>query len=224
MSKLISDYGAVCKLIARLYPGQVEVVLHDLRRGTIAVIEGNISKRAVGDESLVESGTLDADADAADIIGPYSQTNWDGETLRSFTAVLRDEEGRPSGLICVNMRTAAFSAAADLLAAFTTTDPAPRSNALFVQDWREAANGIISDVLSQRGVTLVTARRDDKVALVAALDQAGILEMRGSPDYAAKTLGMSRASIYNLLKDARRAEAPGDNVKPVDSGKTPEVV
>ena len=217
MSKLISDYGAVCKLIARLYPGQVEVVLHDLRTGRVAAIEGDISKRAVGDESLVDTGTLEADLDDADIIGPYSQTNWDGENLRSFTAVLRNGEGSPSGLICVNMRTAAFSAAADLLAVFTATDPAPRSSALFAQDWREAANGIISEVLSQRGVTLVTARRDDKVALVAALDRAGILEMRGSPDYAAKALGMSRASIYNLLKDARRAGTAADG------GKTAEV-
>lgn len=217
MSKLISDYGAVCKLIARLYPGHVEVVLHDLRTGRVAAIEGDISKRAVGDESLVDTGTLEADLDDADIIGPYSQTNWDGESLRSFTAVLRNGEGSPIGLICVNMRTAAFSAAAALLAVFTATDSAPRSSALFAQDWREAANGIISEVLSQRGVTLVTARRDDKVALVAALDRAGILEMRGSPDYAAKALGMSRASIYNLLKDARRAGTAADR------GKTAEV-
>ncbi|TQV73318.1 helix-turn-helix transcriptional regulator [Denitrobaculum tricleocarpae] len=212
MSNLSSDYAAVCRLMTRLFPGQLEVVLHDLRTGKIVGIEGNLSNRAVGDESLVETESLEADVDDADIIGPYAQTNWNGEVLRSFTAVVRDEDRRPSGLICVNMRTAAFAAAADLLAAFSAVGQKPRSKALFAQDWREAANALIAETLSERGVTLVTARRTDKVALVAALDRAGILEMRGSPDYAAKALGMSRASIYNLLKDARREGASaGDN-------------
>lgn len=213
MSKLSSDYGAVSKLIARLLPGQAEVALHDLRTGKIAAIEGNISNRAVGDDSLVETDGLEVDVDDGDIIGPYAQTNWDGEVLRSFTAVVRDADGQPNGLICVNMRTAAFSAAANLLAAFGEIEQAPRSKALFAQDWREAANRLIAETLAERGVTLVSARRDDKVALVAALDQAGILEMRGSPDYAAKALGVSRASIYNLLKDARRAESAEEDQK-----------
>ncbi len=204
MSRLTNDYGAVSKLIARLFPGQVEVALHDLHTGKIAAIEGNISNRTVGDDSLVETASLEADVDDSDIIGPYAQTNWDGEVLRSFTAVVRDAEGQPNALICVNMRTAPFSAAANLLAAFSEFQQAPRSKALFAQDWREAANSLIAETLTERGVTLLNARRDDKVALVAALEKAGILEMRGSSEYAAKALGVSRASIYNLLKDARR--------------------
>lgn len=213
MSELSSDYGAVSKLITRLFPGQVEVALHDLHTGKIAAIEGNISNRAVGDDSLVETEGLEADVDDSDIIGPYAQTNWDGEVLRSFTAVVRDSEGQPSALICVNMRTAAFAAAANLLATFSEFDQAPRSKALFAQDWREAANNLIAETLKERGVTLVSARRDDKVALVAALDKAGILEMRGSSEHAAKALGVSRASIYNLLKDARGGENPAEDQK-----------
>lgn len=204
MNSLSLHYGPIGKLIAQLFPGQLEVVLHDLRTGKIVGLEGNISNRAIGDDSLIETESLEADVDAGGVIGPYAQTNWDGELLRSFTAVARDAEGRPRGLICVNLRTAAFSAAADLLAALSAIDQTPRSKALFARDWREAANTLIAQTLAERGVTLVSARRDDKVALVAALDRAGILEMRGSPDYAAKALGVSRASIYNLLKDARR--------------------
>lgn len=203
MSNLSQSYGAVCSLIARLIPGQVEVVLHDLETGKIAAIEGGISNRVVGDDSLVETAGLDAEADETDIIGPYPQTNWDGESLRSFTVILRDRTQRPVGLICVNLRTAAFAAAADLLASLSAIDPAPKSKALFARDWRDAAKQVISETLAVHGVTLVTAKRDDKVALVGALARAGILEMRGSADYAAKILGMSRASIYNLLKDAR---------------------
>ena len=208
MSALASRFGPITALITRLFPGQVEAVLHDLETGRIAAIEGGISNRVVGDESLLETESLESDVDDSDIIGPYAQTNWDGEVLRSFTVVLRDVDRQPIGLICVNMRTAAFSAAADLLASLSAIDQAPRSKALFAQDWREAANTVIAQTLAERRVTLVTAKRDDKVALIGALDRAGILEMRGSPEYAAKTLGMSRASIYNLLKDARREKNP----------------
>ncbi|WP_282604267.1 transcriptional regulator [Pelagibius sp. Alg239-R121] len=208
MNLLSQQYGPVSVLIARLFPGQVEVVLHDLLTGKIAGIEGSLSNRVAGDESLIDTKGLEADVDACDIIGPYAQTNWDGEVLRSFTAVVRDSESRPIGLICVNMRTAAFSAAADLIASLSVIGQAPHSKALFAQDWRAAANTVIAQTLAERGVTLVTAKRDDKVALIRALERAGVLQMRGSPEYAAKTLGISRASLYNLLKDARRKKDP----------------
>lgn len=216
MSTLSLQYGPISKLIAQLFPGQLEVVLHDLRTGKVVGIEGDISNRAIGDESLIETESLEADVDDGDVIGPYAQTNWNGEVLRSFTAVVRDADGQPSGLICVNMRTAAFSAAADLLAAFSAIGQAPRSKALFAQDWREAANTVIAQTLTDRGVSLVTAKRPDKVALIGALDRAGLLEMRGAPEYAAKALGMSRASIYNLLKDARRREHSADDSKTME--------
>ena len=214
MITLAQSYGAVCRLISRLIPGQVEVVLHDLSTGKIAAIEGGISNRIVGDDSLVETAGLEDDADENDIIGPYPQTNWDGEKLRSFTLILRDSEQQPVGLICVNLRTAAFAAAADLLASLSAINPAPKSKALFAQDWRDAAKQVISETLAGRGVTLVTAKREDKVALVGALARAGVLEMRGSADYTAKILGVSRASIYNLLRDARASQDADDREMP----------
>lgn len=216
MNALSQTYGALCSLIARLFPGQVEVVLHDLETGKIAAIQGGISNRAVGDESLVEIEGLDLEVDEDDIIGPYPQTNWDGDRLKSYTLVLRNGARRPVGLLCVNLRTAAFSAAADLLAALGSIDETSRSKALFAQDWREAANQVITQTLADRGVSLVTAKRDDKVALLGALERAGVLEMRGSADYAAKTLGMSRASVYNLLKDARSGRKPADSRQSVE--------
>ena len=206
MGTLEHRYGAVCSLIAQLFPGQIEVVLHDLKTGKIAAIEGGYSHRVIGDDSLIDLEELKADANDNDVIGPYPQTSWDSEILRSFTAILQDDEGRPNGLVCVNTRTSAFSAAANLLASFSHMEEAPKPKALFERDWRVAANTLIAQTLAERGRTLVTAKRQDKVALLGALDKAGILEMRGSPEYAAKALGMSRASVYNLLKDARDPE------------------
>ncbi|MCG8511598.1 MAG: PAS domain-containing protein, partial [Rhodospirillales bacterium] len=109
------QYGPVCKLIAGLLPGQVEVVLHDMKTNKIAAIEGGFSNRDIGDESLIDIQDLAKDVDGIDVLGPYPQQNWDGETLRSFTAVLRDENGDCIGLLCVNCRTSAFVAAAEAL-------------------------------------------------------------------------------------------------------------
>ncbi len=98
MKTLEHRYGAVCSLIAQLFPGQIEVVLHDLKTGKIAAIEGGFSHRVIGDDSLIDLEELEADANDNGVIGPYPQTSWDGEILRSFTAIVQMRKAIPMGL------------------------------------------------------------------------------------------------------------------------------
>ncbi|MCG8509480.1 MAG: helix-turn-helix domain-containing protein, partial [Rhodospirillales bacterium] len=97
-------------------------------------------------------------------------------------------------------------AAAEALSAFTLAPVVPQPESLFSKDWREAANRIMAQTLSEKGLTLVTAKRVDKVDLLRRLDQSGILKMRGAIDHVVKSVGMSRAGIYNLLRDARKTQ------------------
>ncbi len=203
MNVLLSRYSTVCRLIAELFPDQIEVVLHDVTTGSIVAIEGAYSNRKIGDKSLIELENLDQTDDKQELIGPYSQMNWDGEPLRSFTAVLTDEHDQTIGLLCVNCRTSAFSAAAQLLSVFSNINENTKPEALFKNDWRDSINQLISATLIESNTSLVGATRETKVEIVYALDQSGLLEFRGSPEYVAKSLGMSRASFYNLLKESR---------------------
>ncbi|MCF6219878.1 MAG: PAS domain-containing protein [Robiginitomaculum sp.] len=202
MTNLTNQYGGICKLIGLLFPGQMEVVLHDLETGCIVALEGAFSNRVLGDTSLVDFKALKERNDG-DVIGPYAQENWDGEMLRSLSAVLYDDRAKPIGLLCVNTKTVALSAAAGLLASLTQINTADKPKSLFNQDWRQAINTTVSKTLAKRGVVLVAAKRSDKVAILNALETNNIFDIRGSHQYVIKLLGVSRANFYKLLKTVR---------------------
>ena len=86
----LDRYKPIAEAISLLLFPHAEVVLHDLNTGCIGAIFNNLSKRAIGDESLLDE--LDKLSDSQDVFPPYFKINWDGRKMKSVTAVLK-----PSG-------------------------------------------------------------------------------------------------------------------------------
>lgn len=185
---------------ALLYP-HAEVVLHDLRSGTVVAIWNASSGRAVGEDSLIEEefGTVSG---AESVLGPYEKTGADGRRIKSVSAVLRDAKGDAAGLLCINLDVSMIDNAVKLLSAFAGAEQ-PRPQALFSRDWREEINASLHDWLKERGWALSALKRTDRVALVAALEERGLFKTRNAVDHLASLIGTSRASIYNYLAAAR---------------------
>ena len=196
----LEHYQPICSAICLLLPSLTEVVLHDLTSGKIAHIENNSSNRNVGDESLLETEDYQSELQADGTIGPYTKYRADGEKLKSISAVLRNSDGDDIGLLCINMRVDALESAQAtlaLLAGITHESAAP---SLIKNDWREVANTVIAEQLQTLQTSIVAAKRSHRQSIVAALQRSAVFEARGSIEYVATALGISRASLYNLLK------------------------
>lgn len=200
----------ICKAISALFPGQVEVVLHDLKTGRISAIENGFSPRKQGDDSLVETADFQSELRPDDTIGPYLKSNSDGARLRSVSALLRDEAGRPSALLCLNLRLTELEAARDVLAALTSFQMDTGSN-LLRNDWREVTNSIVASTLKELKLSFNQLRRPNRLIIVERLVSADIFAARGSTDYVAEVLGISRASLYELIRQAK--QSPDTKVK-----------
>lgn len=188
--------------IAALLAPQAEIVIHDLRTDRIAGIWNAFSKRRIGDPShLGDDPELIGEKD---VYGPYEKASPDGGRLKSISAILKDDTGRRIGLLCINFDLAVFDRAIDLLSAFTRADQ-PRPEPIFAQDWREQINLAIRAFLQERSLTLKALDRDDRVALMAHLEERNLFATRKAAQHVADALGLSRATIYNLLGDARKA-------------------
>ena len=186
--------------IAALLAPQAEVVVHDLRNDRVAGIWNAFSKRKVGDPShLGDDPELIGEKD---VYGPYEKAAPDGGRLKSVSAVLKDDAGRRLGLLCINFDLAVFDKAVALLGAFTQAQQ-PRPEPLFAQDWREQINLGIRAFLQEKQLTLKALDRADRVALVGTLDAQNLFATRNAALHVADALGVSRATIYNLLGDAR---------------------
>ena len=203
--QLVARHGAAAAAIVALLHPHAEVVLHDLATRTIAGIWNAWSGRRAGDPSLLDDDVAAFDGTDT-VLGPYAKTGDDGRRIKSVTAVLPGSRGRPAGLLCINLDVAPLDAAMRALAAFVAPRVA-QPEALFAHDWRERINAALHAWLRERGVALAALGRDERVALVAALDAQGLFETRHAARHLAALIGASRASVYNWLADARRRTA-----------------
>lgn len=206
----IMVFAPIAEAVATLLKPHAEVVIHDLRTQTIAYIANNLSRREVGGSSLAE--LKDIGSLGADVIGPYRKTNFDGRQLKSITSVLRNTAGEPFGLLCINFDIAPIEAARDalnLLAAFQGAGAQP--SALFRADWQETVNAAIADFLGERGLAASALAREDHAALVEMLEQEGYFSIRNLVPYLARLLGISRATVYKHLREARQKKLQTTN-------------
>jgi len=202
VSTSLLSFAPVAQAVAELFAPHVEVVLHDAASGQIAFIANAFSKRKAGDESLI--GNEPALVDADPLSGVYAKANWNGHRLRSISVRLTGEAGQLLGFLCINHDIEALSAAQEalhMLLAFKAVAAPPQR--LFAQDWREEVNGVVAAFLRDNSLTLDGMTNGDQDAVLLALDQRGLFEVRRAPPYVASIFGWSRQTLYARLKRAR---------------------
>jgi predicted transcriptional regulator YheO len=188
--------------LARLLSPHAEVVLHHPATDEIAAIWNPLSGREPGDPSLL--GELDELAATVDgVYGPYPKTLADGRRLSSVSAVIRDDDGQPAYVLCVNVDRTAFEEASRLLAAFAAP-VAGQPRVLFEHDWSERLNELVAGYVRERGVPVERLEKADRLELLSRLDAAGVLNQRRSVPAVARALRISRSALYQLLGQARK--------------------
>ncbi|MCG8272153.1 PAS domain-containing protein [Aquamicrobium sp. NLF2-7] len=196
----LAIFHPVCDAFALLLQPHAEVVLHDLATETVAYIANNFSRRALGEPSLLQ----EIDFRPEDrMIGPYEKVNWDGRRIKSISAVLRSPEGRPVGVLCINMDVSHIHAAIEMLSTFSgvATDQG-KPTALFKDDWHERINEYVSGWTRRHGVAIADMTRMQKQQLVRELAQDGAFSGKHAAAYISRVLQMGRATVYNYLRDS----------------------
>ena len=197
MNREIMSIGQAVSLL--LYP-HAEVVVHDLKAGRIVAIFNSFSKRKVGDESLLEE--LKGLKEIPDVFPPYFQTSWDGRKLRSVSATLRDAKGKAIGLLCINLDISKWEELRHFISGWLEgVSGKERPEALFKDDWRDKINAYVADYLRHEGVTIQVLSKDKKKNLISSLHREGAFQAKNAAAYIADVLGISRATIYNYLKE-----------------------
>lgn len=205
---MVHRLGPVCDAISRLLSPHAEVVLHDPVTDEVIGIWNALSERSVGDPSLL--GELqEVTETGADVYGPYPKSLPDGRWLSSVSAVLRDDDGKPDVVLCINVDRTAFEEASRILAAFAAP-VVGQPRVLFEHDWSEALNEIIADHVRKRGLTVDRLTKEDRLELLGKLEKAGVLSQRRAVPVVARALRISRSALYQLLAQARKEPIDAD--------------
>ena len=205
MLHILEQYIPITKAISALLPGLVEIVIHNLNTNTIFHIENAFTPRKVGDDSQLDTKNYEKELDSDSLIGPYRKSNPDGTKLKSVSSLLTDSNGEPVGLMCINMQIDGLELSLNHLQSLIAVD-AHKHSAFVVSDWRENANLIIAETVQTRGIRLAQANKEDRLEIVRHLFVADIFSSRGSAEYVAEALGISRASFYQLLKAVKQSQ------------------
>lgn len=189
--------------ITKLFHPYAEGAIHDLRSGKIVALYNNISKRNIGDHSAVTELGIDI-KDFPDFFEPYYKTNWDGGKLKCTSITVRDKQGTPIGLICINFATTDFEAMSAHMDAFLALRNNNSLNPVeqFAVDWQKQVSEIIDNYVETTNIALKAMGKTEKSELVKQLYNRGLFNYRDAAAFVAKKLGVSRTTIYNYLKEA----------------------
>ncbi|MFI6448075.1 transcriptional regulator [Kitasatospora sp. NPDC050543] len=194
-------WAPVCQAVALLLGPYAEVVLHDPDTDSVLEIWNPMTSRGPGDPSLL--GELDAlEPSALGVFGPYEKLLTDGRRLSSVSAVLRDAQGQPSAVLCINLDRTPLERAASVLSAFgapTVQRPEP----LFEADWSERVQHIVGAYVRECGRPVERLTRSDRLAVLARLEEAKVFAVRRAVPVVAGVLRISRSTLYGLQAELR---------------------
>jgi D-arginine utilization repressor len=203
MKKAIKSFLPIAEAIQRLLHPHAEVVVHDIKQNQIVAIFHPFSKRRIGDSSLFTKE--EEMAKLEDCVGPYEKLNCDGRKLKSVSSIIRDENNKAVGMLCINLDVSKLEEFNNLITAFISSEKfSPQPAPLFQDDWQERINKYIHAYLIEHHLTLELLNRSEKKELIEHLNEVGAFSAKNAALYIAQIIGVSRATIYNYLSDTER--------------------
>ena len=221
-ASLFNLFARLTEFLGRILGPYYEIALHDLQdpqHSLVAIANSHVSGRAIG-APLTEAALKflqDDSLTASDCRLNYTGFTAGGKTLRSSTFLIR-EQGQPAGMLCINFDDSKFKAVSESVLKLCHPDAFVDSNFKFdearvlekaadAQAERFTPDGVaaaIARFAAEQGVSaqgLPPARRR---LLVRQLDQKGLFLVKGAVQEAAAALGVSQATIYRALSQARK--------------------
>ncbi|MCX5329597.1 transcriptional regulator [Streptomyces sp. NBC_00140] len=197
---LVATFGPVC-----------EVVLHDYRNPdkSVVALAGSVTGRAVGGAMSEIGMRIVSRGDAAGDELNYVTRTQAGRTVKSSTMVLRDSTGTVFGALCVNLDVTAASEAHALLGALAGIGGTPAE--LPVTTFGDDIDSVVDAILdTHRHQPWGALDRAERLTLFRSLDDRGVFAVRRAIEQVATRLGISRASAYSYLSQARATTTDSD--------------
>ena len=185
-----------------------EVILHDLSHveSSIVMLDGDVTHRKIGGPAtdyllkLLREG-----GDGAENSVNYKTVLPNGRLLRSSTIFIRDEEGRIIGSLCFNQDLTDYIVARKLIeenTVFGQHEVEPPKET-FAQDIGEVMESVVDTEVKLFQKPVAYMQKEDKLGIVARLEQKGIFAIKNAVEYVAECLGVSNFTVYNYLKEVR---------------------
>lgn len=195
----LDPYISLGQSYVRLLAPLAEVVIHDLASNSICFIEGKLSNRIVGDPSFLGVDLKQLECQINQAI--YPKINFDGKLIKSISIPIKNNNHLVA-IMCLNVDVSVFSQMQQLAQAFllpSTNQP----EVLFKNDWQEKVHQTLYQWLDNHHIKLEFLTNAQKKQVVLEMHARGAFHEKKAADYIANILRLSRASVFNYLKEIR---------------------
>ncbi|WP_261247430.1 helix-turn-helix transcriptional regulator [Serratia ficaria] len=198
---LLREAEKIVQALGAMFAPGCEVVLHDLTQPdhAIVAIANNLSNRRIGDAATEMGLERIASPEFPDVVQNYASAFPDGRPAKSTSIGLRNSQGAFVAAICLNLDVSIFNSVTAILQQLTAVvQSAPQE----VEGARSLSD--IAAVINAFAASHATQPRalssEQRLLVIQQLKRQGYLQLRGAATMAAEALGISRVSVYNLLK------------------------
>lgn len=198
----------LAKALAAQFGPDCEVVIHDLLSNDpdssiVAIENGHVTGRQVGDgPSRVVQEALNGGATEDRLC--YLTKTRDGKTLKSTTVFLRDDGGRPIGILAINYDISVMLALENTLQQFTATGPSePESITVNTTHVSDLLDELIEQSVRRVGKPVALMTKEDKVEAIRFLNDTGAFLITKSGGRVCKYFGISKYTLYSYMEEAK---------------------
>jgi predicted transcriptional regulator YheO len=141
----------------------------------------------------------------------YRYVTPDGKAIKATTILIRDDNRKVIGALCINFDLTSFYKAKKAFDEFIASNeiavPGEKTVEIDNADVVDILDYLVSKTIEEYGKLPEQMSREDKIQVVGYLDDKGLFRIKGSVNWVAEKLGTSRYTIYNYLEAARAARA-----------------
>jgi len=189
MHPRLKAYIPMADMLAATFGDECEVVLHDIadpEHSVVYVANGTVTGREIGQgfehfvKNTIEHGV---------------------KLIRTSSVLIRDDDGRLLGALCINLDMTRTQQQIDYLKAFM---PQPKPEPVREnqgQRVEEMVLSLIDNILA--GVDVTALSREERIEKIRFMETRGIFQLKGSIDQVAERLGVNRVTVYSYLDEVR---------------------
>ena len=206
----------IVKALAAQYGDSCEIVLHDLTGGDtehtiIAIENGHITGRRIGDgpSKIALEAFQDAKETHSDKLAYLTKTR-DGKILKSSTVFIRNEKGKPIGILGINSDITLTVALENTIHSFNsslqdTRDPEPISTNV-----ADLLDSLIEQSIRMVGKPASLMDKSEKIRAIRYLNDSGAFLITKSGPKVCQVFGISKYTLYSYLDEARQSSDNSD--------------
>ncbi|WP_019155401.1 helix-turn-helix transcriptional regulator [Robertmurraya massiliosenegalensis] len=193
-------------MLVKMFGRRCEVVVHDFQdlKKSLIYIAGNVTNRTIGspitDLVLTE---LRKDPSEIEDIPNYKTQARNGTLLKSATVFLRDTNEKVIGALCINYDISQMELNVRELEDFLSFNVHEDKSENFHTTVQDVIHDMVHQVLANFKKAHTQLSLEEKVECVRLLEEKGAFLIKGSTEYLASVLGVSKFTIYNYLNKIR---------------------